>query len=268
MNNIKVTCISENTSFSNSLLASHGQSLLLEIDNKKYLFDTTEIYEGLSYNMKQMNIQLNEIETVVLSHNHLDHSGALFKLIDNLTNQRLFLPPDMKLLDEERYNTQYRTDSKEKAVQKLLDYKHTTVVTEGLQIDKNLFTTGVLDAPDKEQSLVVNIPHKGLVLLIGCAHPTLPVIVEAAKKVTGIDTIYGIIGGLHYIFDDETQVKERVAYIKSLNVDFIVPSHCTGYKAIRAMQQELGEKVYVTVTGQFGTGSSFTILPDIAFHYR
>lgn len=268
MNDIKVTCISENTSFSNSLLASHGQSLLLEIDDKKYLFDTTEIYEGISYNMNHMNIALNDIQTVVLSHNHLDHSGALFKLSDQFTDQRLFLPPDMSTLDEAKYNTDYRTESKDAAIKKLLDYKHTTVVTEGLQIDENLFTTGALDAPDKEQSLVVNIPNKGLVLLIGCAHPTLPVIVEAAKKVTGIDTMYGIIGGLHYIFDDEAQVKERVAYIKSLNIEFIVPSHCTGYKAIRAMQQELGEKVYVTVTGQFGTGSSFTILPDLAFHYR
>src|SRR5258705_13404207 len=103
MKHIKVACISENTSFSKSLLASHGQSLLLEIDEKKYLFDTTEIYEGLSYNMNRMNVNLNDIQTVVLSHNHLDHSRALFKLIDHFTDQRLFLPPDMSTIDEEGY---------------------------------------------------------------------------------------------------------------------------------------------------------------------
>src|SRR4051812_3390678 len=114
MSSIKITCISENTiSFQRSLLSSHGQSLLVEIDNKKYLFDTSEIYEGFVYNLENLGFNLTDINTVILSHNHLDHSGALFKLINKFTDQLLYLPPDMMSIHEKKYNTRYRTDDKD-----------------------------------------------------------------------------------------------------------------------------------------------------------
>lgn len=268
MKNVKITCISENTSFKHSLLASHGQSLLVEIDNTKYLFDTTEIYEGLVYNMKNLNINLSDINTIIMSHNHLDHSGGLFKLIDKLENQKLFLPPDMMSLNEETYNVSYRGANKEEAIKKLLDYKNTIVVNDAIQLEENVFITGPLEAEVKEQSIVLNVPNKGLVLIVGCSHPGLPAVVDKAREITRNNKIYGIVGGLHYIFSSDKEIAEKVEYIKSLNVEFIVPSHCSGYKAIRAMQDAFGEKIHVSVTGQFGTGNSVTILPELTFNLR
>jgi 7,8-dihydropterin-6-yl-methyl-4-(beta-D-ribofuranosyl)aminobenzene 5'-phosphate synthase len=267
MNSVKVTCISENTiAFRHSLLASHGQSLLVEVDDKKYLFDTSEIYEGFMYNMENLHLRFADIHSVILSHNHLDHSGALFKLIDKFTEQKLFLPPDMLTLEEKKYSPGYRIESREAGIQKLLDYKNTKIITDGIQLDKNIYTTGALEADVKEQSLVLDIPNKGLVVLVGCAHPTLPVIIDNAKQVTGKDKIYGIVGGLHYAKLTDDELIKNVTYMQSLNASFIVPSHCTGYKATVMMQKILGEKVHVsTVGGQFGSGNSFTILPDLTF---
>ncbi|MEK7572053.1 MAG: MBL fold metallo-hydrolase [Patescibacteria group bacterium] len=173
MQKIKVTCIFENMTFNRSFFAGLGQSLLLEVDDKKYLFDTAENYDGLTYNMKRLGIELTDIQTVILSHNHLDHSGSLFRLYKQFTQQQLFLPPDMRTLDEKNYDVQYRTEPKDTAIQHLLEYKKTTIVREGIQIAENMYTTGALEAPDKEQSLVVNIPGKGLVLLMPIQHSLL-----------------------------------------------------------------------------------------------
>lgn len=275
MNSVKVTCVSENTSsfLKSRFLASHGQSLLLEIDDKKYLFDASAIYEGFIYNMQSLGVELADIQTVVLSHNHLDHSGALFKLVDEFANQQLLLPPDMQQIHEaEKYNLTFRIEDKEMAIQKLLDYKHTSIITDGKQLDENLYTTGSLASadkqwPDKEQSLVIPIPDKGLVILIGCSHPTVPAIVEHARKISGVEKIYGIIGGLHYARLEKEELMKNMQYLQSLDLEFIVPSHCTGYEATIAMREMLGEKVHFSlIGGQFGSGNSVTILPNLQFN--
>lgn len=267
MKNIKVTCISENTiSMGKRLLGSHGQSLLLEIDEKKYVFDTSEIYEGFIYNLELLNLKLEDIDSIILSHNHLDHSGALFKLVDTFIDQKLYLPPDMMQINEEKYTPHYRTVEKDAAIQRLLNYKNTIIITESQQFEENMYTTGPLEAMDKEQSIVLNIPDKGLVILVGCAHPTLPVIIEKAKQVSGSNQIYGIIGGLHYVHLTEEELRENMKFIASLDPEFIIPSHCTGFRAVQVMQEVLGEKVHVSsVGGQFGSGSSVTILPELQF---
>jgi len=267
MNTVKVTCLSENTvGFRYNLLACIGQSLLIEVDSKKYLFDTSQIYEGITYNLENLHIQLEDIETVIISHNHLDHSGALFKLINNFTSQKLLLPPDMPSINERLYNPNYRTEDQKTAIQRLLDYKNTTIVHEAIEIDKNIYTTGPLEAYAKEQSLVLDIPNKGLVVLVGCSHPTLPVIIDKAIQAAKNEKIYGIIGGLHYAPLGEKELVENIQYIKSVNPDFIIPSHCTGYNATKMMQKILGDKVHVApIGGQFGVGNSVTILPELTF---
>ncbi|HSA83738.1 MAG TPA: MBL fold metallo-hydrolase [Patescibacteria group bacterium] len=273
MQSVKITCISENTSsFQKSrFFASHGQSLLLEIDDKKYLFDVSAIYEGFIYNLQSLGLTLEAIHTIILSHNHLDHSGALFKLVDKLTKQQLLLPPDMQQINEDGYNLTYRTEQKEEAIQKLLNYQYTAIITQGKQLDESLYTTGSLDSvdkywPDKEQSLVVSIPDKGLVILVGCSHPTLPVIIEEARKVTGIEKIYGIVGGFHYARLGKEELLKNIQYLESLALEFIVPSHCTGFGAVLLMKELLGDKVqYSSIGGQFGSGNSVTILPELQF---
>lgn len=268
MKNVKITCISENTvGFRYNLLACIGQSLLLEVDDKKYLFDTSQIYEGITYNLENLHIELKDIDTIIISHNHLDHCGALYRLIGHLTTQKLLLPPDMENTDESLYNPRYRTEEQKTAIQKLLDYKNTTIISEARQIDTNIYTTGALEAPSKEQAIVLDIPNKGLVVLVGCSHPTLPVIIEKARRVANNDRIYGIIGGLHYAPLSGKELAENIQYIKSLNPEFIVPCHCTGYKATKMMQGVLGEKVHVApIGGQFGVGNSIAILPNLIFN--
>jgi len=173
----------------------------------------------------------------------------------------------MLSIDESLYNTRYRTENQKTAIQKLLDYENTTIVNKAIQIDKNIYTTGPLKSPAKEQSIVLDIPNKGLVVLVGCSHPTLPVIIDKARQVAKNERIYGVIGGLHYTPLNDKELAENIQYIKSLNLDFIIPSHCTGYNATVMMQKVLGDKVHIApIGGQFGVGNSVTILPKLEFN--
>lgn len=73
---MKVSVLVENSKGSNNLKAAHGLAFLIEIDSYKILFDTGP--SGLIIrNSKMMGINLTEIDSVVISHGHKDHSGGL-----------------------------------------------------------------------------------------------------------------------------------------------------------------------------------------------
>jgi len=266
----RITAISENTVMGHSLLAQHGQSLLVEINSDKYIVDFSEIYEGLKYNLNSLGIDTKTLKAAILTHNHLDHSGALFRLVDSFTSQKLYLPPDMESMEDGKYNPQYRLYnekqfSREEAIKKLLSYSSTVIVNEAMELAPNFYTTGPLSAAVQEQSLVVNVLGKGLVIIVGCSHPTLPVIIKKAREVTGEEKVYGLVGGFHYKDSNTEQINQAVGFIQDLNLEFIVPSHCTGFRAIQALENKMGEKVMISSTGQFGTGSSIQVLPDLIF---
>ncbi len=270
MQYVKITCISENTTTRHSLLAQHGQSLLLEIDNYKYLFDIGEIYEGFAYNTSNLGIHIDDVKDIILSHNHLDHSGTLFTLVDQLKHQRLFLPPDMYSIEEKNYSKSYRIVaskelSREEAVEKSINYERAVIVDKPLEIISGLYTTGPLSGIVQEQSLIVQVPEKGLVILVGCSHPTLPVIIEKAKEITGVDTIYGLVGGFHFFKMDEREFGQYITFLEQIRPTFIIPSHCTGYEAIAEMRKRMPDIVKVSSSGQFGSGNSLQILPDLQF---
>jgi len=72
---MKLTVLTENTA-SKNFLTEHGLSYLIEYNGKKILFDTGHSDVFLK-NAKQLNINLDEVETVVLSHGHWDHGNGL-----------------------------------------------------------------------------------------------------------------------------------------------------------------------------------------------
>jgi len=154
-----------------------GFSCLIEPDNKKdtnknsnkkILFDTGDNPDKLLFNLKKLEINPKDIDILIISHEHWDHTGGLKGI--------LRVNPKIKVIMPNAFS-------------------EPTEVEEGLGI----YTTGPLLNSVVEQSLVVKT-SKGNLVITGCAHPGLKKILQAASK---LGNIYGILGGFHGFSDYE-----------------------------------------------------------------
>ena len=95
-----------------------------------------------------------------------------------------------------------------------------------------------------DQAIVVNIKDKGLVIISGCAHAGIINTINYAKFLTGINKIYAIVGGFHLtgggIYEDA--IESTIRELKKINPRYLVPCHCTGWKATNRIIQKLPEK--------------------------
>jgi 7,8-dihydropterin-6-yl-methyl-4-(beta-D-ribofuranosyl)aminobenzene 5'-phosphate synthase len=273
---IKITAIVENTGFRHNLLAQHGQSLLIEYDEALVLFDVGEIYEGLHSNLERMQINPKDLTCIVISHRHIDHIGSLPKLLKELDYQELYLPTQLGDPDLRKYSEKYeffRGDElgynlalSKKEAYEVSNYQKAEVVTEPTQLFSGFYITGPLGGEMQEQAIIMDLKEKGIVVVVGCSHPTLEVIVNKAKEIAGNNKVYGLVGGFHFKDMEDEERVEAVAKVKALNPEFIIPSHCTGAKAIQLMIEEMGDIVHVAGNGSFGTGNSIEIEPELKFN--
>jgi 7,8-dihydropterin-6-yl-methyl-4-(beta-D-ribofuranosyl)aminobenzene 5'-phosphate synthase len=103
-------------------------------------------------------------------------------------------------------------------------------------------------APDTlvndDQAIVVNIKKKGLVIISACAHAGIINTIRYAKLLTGVDKIFAVLGGFHLtgggIYDEA--IEPTIMELKNANPSYIIPCHCTGWKATNKIIKEMPEK--------------------------
>ncbi len=88
-----------------------------------------------------------------------------------------------------------------------------------------------VDELDEDQALIINIKEKGLVILSGCAHSGIVNTVNYAKKISGVDKVFAIIGGFHLASSPMEEIQKTIDHIKVIYPDLIVPCHCSGFRA-------------------------------------
>ena len=104
-----------------------------------------------------------------------------------------------------------------------------------------------------DQALIMNVRNKGLIILTGCGHAGIINTIKFAKKVTGIEKIYCVIGGFHLSGQDyEDSIPLTMAELTRVDPQYIVPCHCTGWKATNKIIDTMPEKFI-----QSSVGSTF-----------
>jgi len=106
----------------------------------------------------------------------------------------------------------------------------------------------------KELSLAINTPD-GLVLVVGCSHPGIDKIVEAATTIN--PKIHLIAGGFHLVAASDDAISKIVAALKdTFKVEIIAPGHCTGEPTFAALKQAFGDHyIYAGLGTSLATGS-------------
>ena len=201
------------------------------------LFDTgPATANSLLDNMQKLAIEPANVDMVVLSHIHGDHTGGLSSFLEKNPNVTVYLPSvfPKKFKDNVR-------NSGAKIVE----------VKESLQICENVYSTGQLGKWIKEQSLIIRT-DKGLVVITGCAHPGIVNVVNTAKDLIQ-DDIFLVMGGFHLEWAGRGKIEKIISAFKKIGVRYVGPGHCTGHKA-----RTLFEKHFSTNYIDVGAGKVIT----------
>jgi 7,8-dihydropterin-6-yl-methyl-4-(beta-D-ribofuranosyl)aminobenzene 5'-phosphate synthase len=101
-----------------------------------------------------------------------------------------------------------------------------------------------------DQALVMLLKNKGLVILTGCGHAGIINTVNYATKVTGIKKVYAIIGGFHLTGEGyEESIPLTISELLKINPEYIIPCHCTGWKASNEIIKSMPQKYIQTSVG-------------------
>jgi 7,8-dihydropterin-6-yl-methyl-4-(beta-D-ribofuranosyl)aminobenzene 5'-phosphate synthase len=253
-----------------------GFSALVEIAGKRILFDTGNDAEIFAANVKAKNIDLTRIDFVVLSHRHSDHMAGLNHVLSVNPTVKIYAPKEgFGIYGSSLPSSFYRKDESLPPEMRYYGGKPPEVMKfgtawQGANIEPVDKTTEIApgitlialvsDAPGtkelKELSLAVNTAD-GVALVVGCAHPGVEKIVEAATAIN--PKIRLIAGGFHLVVAPDEVIAKVVAALKdTFKVENIAPGHCTGEPTFTALKQAFGDRYLYA-----GVGTSLPLGPGM-----
>jgi len=187
------------------------------------LFDTGGDGSVLLANMQKLKIEPSEIESLVLSHQHWDHVGGIYHLLNENNRLRLYLP--------QSFSDHFKDDLKRYGPEMI-------EVQAATKIDTRIYSSGDIEGKTREQAIFIQT-GKGLIIVTGCAHPGIVTIIRKAKEFLQ-DDILLVLGGFHLLKDDQQALERAVSDFRELGVQRVAPTHCSGDMTRRVFQDAYG----------------------------
>ena len=236
-NSVKITTLVDNDVWKRGLTSSWGLSLYVEINREEerhiILMDTSGSFDALFNNASKLEVNLSDVEAVFISHWHGDHCGSLSHVLPLLRQQTpVYVPSENSL-----------------GIKKIKEAGGTPMVcSDPVELMEDVMSTGEIGGWISEHSLVVNVKDKGLVILVGCAHPGIVSTVKRAQQVSGISKIYAVIGGFH--ISSLHEGINAAKFLHEIGVKLVSPCHCTGVNAKIAIANVMGERYVANGSGK------------------
>jgi 7,8-dihydropterin-6-yl-methyl-4-(beta-D-ribofuranosyl)aminobenzene 5'-phosphate synthase len=105
------------------------------------------------------------------------------------------------------------------------------------------------DGLEDDQSIVIHVAGKGLVVATGCAHSGIVNTVRYAQEISGVERVWAVMGGFHLAPAGDDEIQRTIDAIRALEPAMVVPSHCTGFKAIREFARQMPEQFVLGAVG-------------------
>ena len=271
-----------------------GFAALVEVDGHTVLFDTGWRPDTVLKNAAEFGIDLSAVDTVVLSHNHADHTGGLTTLRRALKEKNdsalqtahvgkgIFSP---RKADPKRMNIipaplrQYWVDVLEVRDEYESLGGEVVIHDKPHQLFPGVWITGPIPRPHPEknwtptasivehdslvedtipedQALIINT-RQGLVVLAGCGHAGIVNTMEYAQSIAGEEPIHAVLGGLHLLSLTDQKLSWTGTKMNEFGVQHLLGAHCTGINAVNLLRDSAGLHRDTSVVG--AVGSVFTL---------
>ncbi len=266
-----ITVLAENRVNNPKLFAEQGLSILIKTPQSTLLFDTGQT-DTFIKNARQLDLNLHNITAVVLSHGHYDHTGGLPSFITMVRPVPIYCHPAL-------LNKKYRSHSGTKvdigvpwektdithAGGKLIFKTHPFEISPGIwfsgeiprhskfeSIDESyqqrVLESYIHDELHDDAALILNT-KKGLIVLLGCGHAGVINTVKHAMRITGQKKIYAVMGGMHLQHSKEEKIANVARHLKELNPTYVIPLHCTGFRAVNQFYRLFKERMLLFNVG-------------------
>ena len=259
---VSITTLVENSVNIAGLRAEHGLSFLIRVGGKKLLFDTGQS-DLLLQNAQKMGLFLDDVDAVVLSHGHYDHTGGIEAICQASPQVKIcahpaVLPPKFAANSD---GTSRFVGLSPNAVETMRESViRTTWTAKPTEVLPGFFVTGeiprtnafedtggrfFLDGsctrPDPlldDQALYFDT-KKGVVVVLGCAHAGVVNTLDYVSHLTNGRQLETIIGGMHLGGAGPGRLKATIEAFRRLAPEHLHASHCTGIAAIAQMMTAL-----------------------------
>jgi 7,8-dihydropterin-6-yl-methyl-4-(beta-D-ribofuranosyl)aminobenzene 5'-phosphate synthase len=204
-----------------ALRTGWGFACLVERGDDLLLFDTGGDAGILRNNLAALGVDATDIDVLVLSHYHSDHTGGIDALLDAGATPTVFVPASFP----SSFTAQLaaRTEVLE--------------VTGPAELLPGIRTTGEMGSAIIEQSLVIETPE-GLVVVTGCAHPG---IVDIVRRAAESGHVALVIGGFHLKEAGTAAIDDVITDLQALGVARVAPTHCSGDRARGRFAEAFGD---------------------------
>jgi 7,8-dihydropterin-6-yl-methyl-4-(beta-D-ribofuranosyl)aminobenzene 5'-phosphate synthase len=274
LQSLKVTILS--TMLADEGIGEWGFAALVEADGKKILFDTGARPNTVLENARELKVDLGDVEDVILSHFHSDHTTGLLTLRRELSKSnpaalsRVHVGKGIFLerRGRDRNPMIAMKNDYEASGGKFIEHDKPQEILPGMWLtgpvpriypEKN-YAPGievakgegwVEDDLPEDQSLVFNTP-RGLVLLAGCGHAGIINTLQYARNFIRPAPVDAAIGGFHLYNAKDEQLDWTADKLKEFETAQILGAHCTGIETVYRLRQRLGLNRHTCVVGTVG----------------
>lgn len=255
---MKITVLVDNNTFDfipPYLLGQSALSFFIETGKYKYLFDVG-YSDTIIQNAESLKINILEVDQIIISHSHIDHTHGLETLGKLLTKRTNLVAHPYAFLKRFYPNLNGIQIGIHFPLKTLEKYFNLIGKDKVYEIDENLYflgqiprnnnfeksdPIGVLETGEEDNNLddtaLVYKSSKGLVIITGCSHSGVCNIIEYAKQICDENKIHDVIGGFHLLKPNKKQLQGTLKYFETLKADVIHPCHCTDLNSKIALSQ-------------------------------